>query len=199
MSRNNILIVAAFALAMTSCGGNKNESAVSVDEVSPDSIEAVAEVVEAADSLEAPAEEPSEAPTIMLTKDGLCSLKLGMKKGDVPASIPGLYDAKTYEKFNHDEDMDLPLNLHGWMSFSLKGKHQFAITFDNNGKAVQISVQSPTIPTSLGITTASPVAKVKELPGVKPMKNEMLDGYEVSDFIIYATDEITSIAIGEEY
>lgn len=199
MIRKNILLVAALALAMQSCSGNKTDNAVSVNENAKEAIEAVAESEEVTDSAAVPVEEAPATPTYMLTKDGLGTLTLGMKKSDIPASIPGLYDSKKYNAFDHDYDMDIPTHLHGVMYFSLEGKPQFAITFDNNGKAVQISVQSPSIPTSLGITTASSVEKAGKLPGAKPAADGYIDGYEVSGFTIYASDKITSIAVGEQY
>lgn len=139
------------------------------------------------------------AQEFILTKDGLGPFTLGMSKSDVPSSIPGLYDSTSYNTFNHEEDMDIPLFIHGWMTFSLNGQDRFAITFDDKGKAIQISVQSPEIPTSLGITTASSVEKAAALPGAHVIEHVYIDGYEVDGFTIYCYDGITSIAIGEAY
>ncbi|MDE6317503.1 MAG: hypothetical protein K2L73_03785 [Muribaculaceae bacterium] len=155
------------------------------------------------DSIEEESEALDEVETysqeFILTKDGLGPFTLGMSKSDVPSSIPGLYDSTSYNTFNHEEDMDIPLFIHGWMTFSLNGQDRFAITFDDKGKAIQISVQSPEIPTSLGITTASSVEDAAALPGAHVTEHVYIDGYEVDGFTIYCYDGITSIAIGEAY
>lgn len=98
-----------------------------------------------------------------LTAKGLGKITLGMRKADIPASIPGVYDKKVYEAASPD-DMEFPGE--GWYTCTLRGKETMSIII--GGKKVQgISVCTPRVKSADGISVGMPISRVKQLKGVR--------------------------------
>lgn len=98
-----------------------------------------------------------------LTAKGLGKITLGMRKADIPAAIPGLYDKKVYEAASPD-DMDFAGE--GWYTCTLRGKETMSIIIGEK-KVWGISVCTPKVKSADGISVGMPISRVKQLKGVR--------------------------------
>lgn len=135
---------------------------------------------------------------IILTAKSLGPIGLGTKKSEIPASVPGLYDSSSYSAYDHDYDMDIPLNFKGYSAYKLNGKTKFYLTFDNSNRVVQISVESADIPNIAGVNVGQPVSKVAQLPGANRLDD--IDMIEVGDlYFSHNGQSVTSVIAGEPF
>jgi len=106
----------------------------------------------------------AQSPSVpTLTAKGLGKITLGMRKADIPAAIPGVYDKKTYEAASPD---DMEFAGEGWYTCTLRGKETMSIIIGEK-KVWGISVCTPKVKSIDGICVGMPISRVKQLKGIR--------------------------------
>lgn len=141
-----------------------------------------------------------ESASIELTSKGLGVIALGAKASGLSKKIDGFYDSMTYEKIDHEYNMDIPLAYIGYYTFSLNGKPVAYATVDESGTIVSISVTSPEYVSPDGIKVGDPYSKISSDSRFRHSDNEMSDDMQSDNcFYVHDYNTITGIIIGADY
>lgn len=206
------IIAIAIALPLAACGGKANEAK---DENSQAEVNAPAEKTDtlsvetnaaASNDEIADAETPTaeEAPAYdadYFSPTGYGPFVLNASISTVDAEkLEPFYNKKSYSKFDHDMDMDTPMDLKGWYTYSMDGKNPIYITVDNNNKIVTIQITNPKVKNADNIKVGDPMSKLTSDSRFRPSENEMTDWWQ-SDNYYYVHDgnKVTGIFIGWDY
>lgn len=211
------IIAVAIALPLAACGGkgeqsndenSQTEASVPTEKADSLSIEANATNSEAtADAntpvadTETPATEETpayDADYFSPTGYGPFVLDANISTVDAEKLEP-FYNKKSYSKFDHDMDMDIPMHLKGWYTYSMDGKNPIYVTVDNNNKIVRIQISNPKVKNADNIKVGDPVSKLSSDSRFRPA-SEMHDWW-MSDsyYYVHDFDKVTGIFIGELY
>lgn len=141
---------------------------------------------------------------LVLNDKGLGSITLGMEKGSIPASAPGLYDSKSYTRINHDEFLDCPESIDGYYTCKLNGKSTCHIYVDTTGKVCGIYVTAPAIESADGVKVGMSTSSIKKTPGSHFETDDLSDetfyyGKSGVTHLVDGSNKIKSMAIGVYY
>lgn len=142
----------------------------------------------------------STTSALTLTKAGIGTIKIGMKKTALPSSVSGMYDKLSYYTINHDTDMDCPLNIKGFYRGTLNGKSSIAIYIDDKNTVCGVQVCVKGIKDSNGVYVGMTEAKLKKALNNNYDINVLTCGY-CSGVFEYRIDEstVSSLCVGWVY
>lgn len=114
--------------------------------------------------------------------------------------IDGMYDKVVFNAFDHEMEMDIPMELKGIYTYTFKGKNPIYVTVRNNNQIVQIAVSNPAVKSYDEIQVGDPMSKLTSDSRFRHSDNEMGDNWQ-SDKYFYSTDgeKVTGIFVGREY